>query len=125
MREAQKIGYWLDETTKLTWTAKDNGSPVNWQEAKQWCEGLRLGSFSDWRLPSIDELKGIYDSSSRKIRAPLTLRGSILWSGTRQANQSNPTAITLNITWDMVADFNLEPNGGLWALCVRGGPATK
>ncbi len=30
---------------------------MNWSDAKKTCEELNLGGFSDWRLPSIDELE--------------------------------------------------------------------
>ena len=46
------------------WTKKDNGVDVTWQEATTYCQNLQIGSQSDWRLPTIDELKGIFDSST-------------------------------------------------------------
>jgi hypothetical protein len=53
---------WTDPATGLTWTTADNGSDVNWDQAKAYCSNLRLGEYSDWRLPTIDELWGIYDT---------------------------------------------------------------
>jgi len=58
---------WTDPATGLMWTKKDNGVDVTWQEATTYCQNLQIGSQSDWRLPTIDELKGIFDSS---INAP-------------------------------------------------------
>lgn len=57
--DAGKI--WTDPETRLMWTKKDNGSDVNWQKARNYCQNLRLGGYSDWRLPAIDELSEIYD----------------------------------------------------------------
>jgi hypothetical protein len=54
---------WTDPDTGLTWTKQDNGSDVNWNQAITYCTNLRLGGYIDWRLPTIDELQGIYDSS--------------------------------------------------------------
>jgi hypothetical protein len=54
---------WTDPDTGLTWTKTDNRSDVNWNQANAYCSNLRLGGFSDWRLPTIDELEGIYDPS--------------------------------------------------------------
>jgi serine/threonine protein kinase len=54
---------WTDPATGLMWTKKDNGSDVNWQQAIDYCRNLQLASHSDWRLPTIDELQGIYDSN--------------------------------------------------------------
>jgi len=52
---------WTDPETRLTWTKKDNGGDVNWQKARSYCLNLRLAGYSDWRLPTIDELSDIYE----------------------------------------------------------------
>jgi hypothetical protein len=52
-----------DTSTGLMWAARDNGRPVTWQEAKEYCESSHGGSYSDWRMPTLDELAGLYDSS--------------------------------------------------------------
>jgi hypothetical protein len=59
LEDAGKI--WIDPETRLMWTKKDNGSDVNWQKARNYCQNLRLGGYSNWRLPAIDELNEIYD----------------------------------------------------------------
>lgn len=51
----------LDEKSGLMWSAKDNGENINWHDAKRYCENHRVGGYSDWRLPTIDELRGLYD----------------------------------------------------------------
>ncbi|MFM7232772.1 MAG: DUF1566 domain-containing protein, partial [bacterium] len=33
---------------------------VNWNEAKAYCEACRVGSYTDWRMPTIEELQGLY-----------------------------------------------------------------
>lgn len=58
---------WTDPATGLTWTKKDNGVDVTWQEAMNYCQSLQIGGQSDWRLPTINELQGLYDPS---INAP-------------------------------------------------------
>jgi len=52
----------LDTQTDLLWAAKDNGSGINWQDAKKYCENYRGGGYSDWRMPTLDELEGLYDA---------------------------------------------------------------
>jgi hypothetical protein len=54
-----------DTSTGLMWAAKDNGREVTWQEAKAYCESYRGGGYTDWRLPTQDELKGLYDKNKR------------------------------------------------------------
>jgi hypothetical protein len=66
-QETQSRGYWVDPSTGLMWAAKDNGEDVNWKMATDYCGGLRLAGDSDWRLPAIDELEGIYE---RNVRSP-------------------------------------------------------
>ncbi len=51
----------LDTNTNLMWAAKDNGSNINWANAKSYCENYRGGGYSDWRMPTQDELAGLHD----------------------------------------------------------------
>ena len=52
-------GYWTDPSTGLIWAARDNGKREGWRKATKYCRRLRLAGYSDWRLPSIDELHGL------------------------------------------------------------------
>ena len=45
------------------WAAKDNGSDITWQDAKRYCENYQCGGYSDWRMPTQDELAGLYDKN--------------------------------------------------------------
>ena len=62
----------LDTKTKLMWAARDNGSNINWQGAKFYCENYRGGDYKDWRMPTLDELEGLYDESKSR---PATCSG--------------------------------------------------
>src|SRR5664280_2658426 len=53
----------LDTRTNLMWAAKDNGSDINWENAKSHCENYRGGGYKDWRMPTQDELAGLYDGT--------------------------------------------------------------
>ncbi len=55
----------LDTKTGLMWASKDNGGDINWQDAKRYCENYRGGGYTDWRMPTQDELAGIYDESKK------------------------------------------------------------
>jgi hypothetical protein len=63
-QDTQARGYWTDPATGLTWTAKDNGKDVNWKKALKYCRNLRLAGNSDWRLPNLVDLQGIYDKTA-------------------------------------------------------------
>jgi hypothetical protein len=42
------------------WTKKDNGVPLIDEEKQGYCSKLRIGGFTDWRLPTIQDLRTIY-----------------------------------------------------------------
>lgn len=61
---------WTDPQTKLMWQREDNGAHlpsqqanINRQEAIDYCKRLSLAGYTDWRLPAIDELQTLYDTS--------------------------------------------------------------
>jgi hypothetical protein len=56
----------LDTRTNLMWAAKDNGRNINWTDAKSYCENYRGGGYTDWRMPTQDELVGLYDGSKSR-----------------------------------------------------------
>ncbi len=59
----------LDTRTNLMWATKDNGSDINWQDAKAYCENYRGGDYTNWRMPTLDELEGLYDESKHRPAA--------------------------------------------------------
>lgn len=67
---AYEDGTVLDSESKLMWAAKDNGSDINWQDAWSYCKNYRGGGHEDWRMPTLDELAGLYDvKKSRPVAA--------------------------------------------------------
>ena len=60
---AYNNGTVVDTRSGLMWASEDNGKGVNWQEAKSYCENYKGGGYNDWRMPTQDELVGLYDSS--------------------------------------------------------------
>jgi hypothetical protein len=53
----------LDTQTNLLWASKDNGSDINWQNAKSYCGSYRGGGYSDWRMPTKNEMASLYDAT--------------------------------------------------------------
>jgi hypothetical protein len=53
----------LDRRSGLMWAAKDNGADIHWQGARSYCENYREGGYTDWRMPTQDELAGLYDKA--------------------------------------------------------------
>ena len=62
---AYNNGTVLDTRTNLMWAAKDNGYGINWQDAKNYCKNYWGGGYQDWRMPTVDELAGLYDEGKR------------------------------------------------------------
>ena len=64
----------LDTQTKLMWASQDNGSNIDWVNAKSYCcQKYRGGGYIDWRMPTQDELAGLYESGAHKDRIKLTM----------------------------------------------------
>ena len=59
---AYSNGTVLDTQTNLMWAAKDNGKDINWGNAKNYCENYRGGGYTDWRMPTQDEIAGLYNA---------------------------------------------------------------
>jgi hypothetical protein len=53
----------LDTKTKLMWADKDNGKLMPWTYAHTYCDKYRGGGYTDWRMPTLEELSGLYDES--------------------------------------------------------------
>ena len=53
----------LEKKSGLMWAASDNGSDINWENAKNYCENYRGGGYTDWRMPTQNELARIRNSS--------------------------------------------------------------
>lgn len=56
-----------DTNTGLMWTKEDSyaatGNCMDWNASKSYVSRLNTGGFSDWRLPTVKELKGVYEKS--------------------------------------------------------------
>ncbi|MCB2181418.1 MAG: DUF1566 domain-containing protein [Desulfobulbaceae bacterium] len=78
----------LDTQTDLMWALRDNGKDIAWEEAKSYCEQYNAGGYSDWRLPTLEELSTIFDPTSEKkfkTYGPITLTACCPWtSNTRR-----------------------------------------
>ena len=54
-----------DTKTGLMWTREDSyvhlGRYLNWEQSRSYVSKLNTGGYSDWRLPTVKELKEIYE----------------------------------------------------------------
>lgn len=91
--------YWVDPITGLAWAKKDNGSDATFTQASEYCQTLTLGGKSGWRLPTIDELSGIF-VWSKAGQPGLHPKGGIslswpgVWSSTEGSNSEEKWAFS-------------------------------
>lgn len=73
-----------DAKTKLMWPAFDNGKDISWPEADSYCRNYRGGGYSDWRMPTVEELDKLYAALFKKktegTGAPIKLSKYYIWS---------------------------------------------
>ncbi len=50
-----------DASTGLMWAAEDNGVPITWEEAINFCRDYKVGGYNDWRMPTQNELAALYN----------------------------------------------------------------
>ncbi len=61
-KKTQADGYWIDPKASLMWAAKNRDKDMSQSEAIAYCEASSVGGFTNWRLPAIEELAGLYHS---------------------------------------------------------------
>jgi hypothetical protein len=69
----------LDTKTGLVWASKDNGKDINWEDAKRYCDNYRGGGYTDWRMPTPEELEEICDCGKLKKGYLVTKLIDITW----------------------------------------------
>jgi hypothetical protein len=114
-QEQTAIAYgetWMDPSTGLMWTRKDNGSDVTWQQATDYCWNLRSDGHSDWRLPKIDELENISQSDYRHLQ----MSG---WPWSVSGTESTAKVWTINPRTRSRYALQISYNTNERALCVR------
>ena len=52
-----------DTKTGLMWARTDNMGNISWHHAKLYCENIILSRYNNWRMPTIEELKTLFDDT--------------------------------------------------------------
>ncbi|MDA7816905.1 DUF1566 domain-containing protein [Sulfurimonas sp.] len=104
----------------LMWQDNKLDKPVgrDWNDAKAYCEQLELGAYSDWYLPSEDELETIVDTSRYPpIRKEFNnvLIGS-LWSSSEGVLSSSLASLLLYEDGNF---WTITKNAKMYVRCAR------
>ena len=80
----------LDKATGLVWEKSPQTTSAKWTVARRICTEKNVGGQKGWRLPSLEELSGLVDSSIAPpdLALPpghpfLAVRSAVYWSSTR------------------------------------------
>jgi hypothetical protein len=80
----------LDKATGLVWERSPQTTSAKWTEGRRICIEKHVGGQNGWRLPSLEELSGLVDSSVAPpgLALPpghpfLAIRSAVYWSSTR------------------------------------------
>ncbi len=81
------------KVVKKTWLTQKNYKAKKYygtsgDTASTYCKNLRLGGYSDWRLPSINELLSIVDDSNSSVFEK-TAQDGYCWSSTSSASTTS------------------------------------
>jgi hypothetical protein len=118
-----------DARTGLEWTRHDDGAGLDWHGAEAYCQSLSIDDAKGWRLPSIEELGGLYGAITQMpcgdakcaIDPAFALTSPYVWSATAP----NPNARTyLDFRFGTRLSPSISPRLVRRVLCVRTGPGT-
>jgi hypothetical protein len=83
--------------SQLMWAVKDNHENVTWDQAAQYAQGFRGGNYSDWRLPTDQELLSLYSQNKTfefknghtvHVADSVLLSGYMYWAGESKGNDA-------------------------------------
>jgi hypothetical protein len=119
-------GYWIDPDTQLMWDAEASTSSFDWYGAAKYCKNLRVASYRDWRLPTIEELEQLR-SPGKNLPKGGVESSAYVWS--RSQSKNSHEAWTFGFSMVSLGlgrrSAELRDDGGpffimsIHALCVR------
>jgi hypothetical protein len=110
---------WQDESSALMWARKDNDQDIGWSAAGQYCKELELDGFTNWRLPTIDELHSMYfDKNYFNRKARIFTLGADFWSSTSGSSRDHAQVFGI-MGGGGSEEASIDDMKGHRALCVR------
>ena len=111
-----------DTSSSLIWQQATAPNTYNWDQAISYCESLSFAGYTDWRLPTLDELKTLVDSTQtpptiNQMFFPDT-RSSFYWSSITYANDARAA---WGVRFSHASDEYFYKDGSYYVRAVRGG----
>lgn len=116
----------IDNVTGLMWQRQDDNVTRDWAAVWTYCAGLTLATFTDWRLPTKQELQTLIDYGRSNpaidsIAFPGT-EASGYWSSTSDASGGGLYSWVVNFSNGYVNSYNEYNNSSSYYVrCVRSG----
>ena len=112
----------IDIKRKLMWqdNKKVNTTKLNWKNARNYCRNLNFAGYSDWRLPTENELLSITDDTiyNPAIKKEFKyVRNNYYWSSTPNISSSRNSMWNVNF-YDGY-DYYYYEIGKYYVRCVR------
>lgn len=94
-----------------------------WSEALSYCEALNYGGYTDWRLPSMNELNSLLNYSRAALVSDMPDYTNHTFWGSTTFVDSNMYLRHYALSFGNGVPQYLDPSSGkAWARCVRGRP---
>jgi hypothetical protein len=82
-----------DTKTGLMWSVEDNGKHINWHDARSYCQSYSGGNHADWRMPTLEELKTLYEpvilnDQGYHINTAVGLTAESCWASDTRGNEA-------------------------------------
>lgn len=109
-----------DNKTGLMWAEKDNGIPIHWMDAQSYCKEYRGAGYTDWRMPTVNELSSLYEpeknnSHGYHISELIETTAASCWASETYGNK----AARFNFAYGTVYWLRLPYSGPTRVLPVR------
>jgi hypothetical protein len=111
-----------DQTTGLVWEQSPALDMSDWEMAQRRCSSSHAGGDTDWRVPTVQELRTLVEPSSIDVKLPAdhpfaNVEPSIYWSSTER-RENGAYASFVNFSSGRSATLEKYMPSFVW--CVRG-----